>query len=110
MRNGLDGNACVVKLNFDEKINRNLVCMRCGKPINQKEQGRTRKFCSEKCRRVWWNENQQARNKSEDATYNYVCPYCGREFGAYGNKKRKYCSHNCYIRDRFWREEDERAD
>ncbi|RXM53885.1 RNA polymerase subunit sigma-70, partial [Clostridium tetani] len=32
--------------------------------------------------------------------------YCGKEFSAYGNKNRKYCSHNCYIRDRFWRDEE----
>ena len=51
-------------------------------------------------------ENQNERNKSEAATYKYTCPYCGKKFTPYGNKKRKYCSHNCYIKDRFWREED----
>ena len=27
--------------------------------------------------------------------------YCGRLFTAYGNKKRKYCSHRCYIEHRY---------
>lgn len=32
--------------------------------------------------------------------------YCGKAFVAYGNKDRKYCSHDCYIRDRFYQAED----
>lgn len=31
-----------------------------------------------------------------------------REFFSYGNKGRRYCSHACYIHDRFWREEEGR--
>lgn len=104
-RNGIDGESCVVALNVDEKIKRNLLCVCCGKPIKQKHQGRTRRFCSDECRRKWWNENQDKRNEKETAIYKYTCPYCGKEFSVYGNKKRKYCSHNCYIKDRFWREE-----
>ncbi len=26
-----------------------------------------------------------------------------RYFSAYGNKFRKYCSHDCYVMDRFWK-------
>ena len=26
---------------------------------------------------------------------------CGKPFTVYGNSKRKYCSHECYIRNRF---------
>lgn len=105
-RNGLEGDSCVVALNHDEKINRNLLCICCQKPIKQKSQGRTRRFCSTECRRKWWNEHQEARSKKETAIYKYTCPYCGRQFSVYGNKKRKYCSHDCYIKDRFWRDED----
>lgn len=105
-RNGLDGDSCVVALNVEEKVKRNLLCACCEKPIKQKEQGRTKKFCSEECRRKWWRENQSERNKSDDATYQYTCPHCGKEFSVYGNKKRKYCSHNCYIKDRFWRDDN----
>lgn len=103
-RNGLNGSSCVVALNVEEKLKRKLLCDCCGKAIKQKYQGRTRRFCSDECRRKWWNENQDKRNKNEAAIYKYICPHCGREFSVYGNKKRKYCSHNCYIKDRFWRE------
>lgn len=105
-RNGLYGDSCVVALNVEEKAKRNLLCICCEKPIKQKDKGRTRRFCSDKCRRQWWNENQDKRNKKETAIYKYTCPHCGKEFEVYGNKKRKYCGHDCYIKDRFWREED----
>ena len=29
------------------------------------------------------------------------CARCGKPFTAYGNAGRKYCSHSCYIADRF---------
>jgi endogenous inhibitor of DNA gyrase (YacG/DUF329 family) len=105
-RNSLDGDSCVVSLNVEEKIKRNVLCAYCVKPIKQKYQGRTRRFCSEECRRKWWNENQDKRIRKETATYKYTCPHCGKEFSCYGNKKRKYCSHGCYIKSRFWSEED----
>ncbi len=105
-RNGLDGDSQVVALNYEEKVKKHLLCACCGKPIKQKDKGRIRKFCSEGCRREWWKNNQQARNKTEEATYHYKCPHCGKTFSCYGNKKRKYCSHDCYIKSRFWREED----
>ena len=38
-----------------------------------------RGFCSDECRRKWWRENQRERNKSDDATYQYRCPHCGKE-------------------------------
>ncbi len=31
----------------------------------------------------------------------YRCPRCGSTFRAYRNRNRKYCSHECYIADRF---------
>jgi len=96
----------VIALNVEEKIKKNLLCTNCEKHIKQKSQGRTRRFCSEECRRKWWHEHQEERKKSETASYKYICPYCGKEFSVYGNKGRKYCSHNCYIKDRFWREEN----
>lgn len=105
-RNNLGGSSCVVALNLEEKKKRNLLCACCEKPIKQKTKGRIRRFCSDECRRKWWNQNQDERNKGEAATYKFTCPYCGKKFTVYGNKKRKYCSHNCYIKDRFWREED----
>ena len=46
-------------------------------------------------------------NKKETAMYPFTCTRCGKEFLSYGNQTRKYCSHDCYIRARFWEVEDE---
>lgn len=49
------------------------------------------------------------RNGLGDAAKNTIaCAHCGKPFTAYGNKERKYCSHNCYISDRFGEERDAR--
>jgi endogenous inhibitor of DNA gyrase (YacG/DUF329 family) len=106
-RYGLDGDPQVVSLNLEEKIRQNLHCACCHKPINQKGHGRARRFCSESCRRKWWNENQDKRNKKDKAIYKFVCPTCGKEFKCYGNKNRKYCSHDCFIKSRFWKEDED---
>lgn len=106
-RNCLDGNALVVALNIEEKIKQNKLCFCCKKPLKQKGKGRVRKFCSNECRRMWWRENPQARKIKETSVYHYTCSQCGKEFSCYGNKKRKFCSHDCYIKSRFWSEEDE---
>ncbi len=74
-------------------------CQRCGKSIVQPSGAREKKFCSDKCRMDWWNAHRDDVNK--EAFYDYVCECCGRHFRAYGNKRRKYCSHECYIADRF---------
>lgn len=74
-------------------------CRCCGKPLIQQEGRKEAKFCSDVCRRKWWNANlDQVKRK---AVYEYTCIGCGRPFSAYGNSHRKYCSHECYIRSRF---------
>jgi len=104
-RHHLNGPAEVVQLNSEVIKENSGLCLHCKNPIRQKKHGRTKKFCSDACRYTWWNENSGHRQKDR-ATYNYTCDNCGRKFSAYGNKVRKYCSHNCYIKSRFWGEED----
>lgn len=75
------------------------LCLYCRgiliQPIGRKE----KKFCSDKCRNKWWNSHlDQVKRK---AIYHYECPYCKRKFEVYGNAKRKYCCHACYVADRF---------
>ena len=80
------------------------LCLQCKKSIRQKKRGRTKKFCSDACRYTWWNEKPDKRGKKDAAIYHYTCQHCNRQFSSYGNKIRKYCSHDCYIKSRFWRE------
>lgn len=103
---GLDGYATALAINIKEKLQQSNSCSYCGKQMEQSSTGRPKKFCSDKCRREWWKAHPEAIAKKETAIYLLTCSYCGSSFESYGNKKRKYCSHNCYIRDRFWREED----
>lgn len=75
------------------------VCLCCGVAVKQNPGRKEKKFCSDKCRNKWWNANLDKVNRKAD--YKFVCEYCKKPFTAYGNKNRKYCSHECYIEDRF---------
>lgn len=78
-----------------------LVCKCCGVPITHTAHARKKVFCSTACRLKWWNEHlDQVERK---AVYSFTCAACGKEFTAYGDKERKYCCHECYIKDRFGR-------
>lgn len=91
-RNGLTGVASKTLVH---------TCRQCGKTLVQEEgqPTRTRKFCSEACRRAWWKVHPELINRK--AFYTAICAQCGKEFQSYGNNKRKYCCHQCYITARF---------
>ena len=75
------------------------VCKCCGKAVPQTAGRKEKKFCSDRCRMKWWNSHlDQVQRK---ANYDFVCPVCKKPFTVYGNANRKYCSHECYIEDRF---------
>lgn len=102
--NNMGGYAKATALNIQERMAEGKVCVCCGKEITQPENGRPRRFCSDQCRRQWWKLHPETGNRK--AVYSKVCAYCGKTFTAYGDNRRKYCGHSCYIRDRFWRDED----
>ena len=74
-------------------------CRECGKPIVQQEKMKKRIFCCKECREKWWTEHADKINRK--AVYSFICVECGKPFTAYGNKNRKYCSHECYVNHRF---------
>lgn len=69
------------------------VCLECGQPIMQPAGQKGKKFCSDVCRIKWWNHHTWLMKA------NNVCTHCGKPF--HGRKDRKYCSHACYIAERF---------
>lgn len=75
------------------------VCPCCGTEIVQRQKVKPRRFCSDKCRYAWWAMNDEVKKKK--ALYRITCRGCGKEFISYGNRERKYCSHECYIAARF---------
>ena len=82
----------------NEAVEVSPVCKQCGCPIEIKEKYKPRQFCSDKCRAAWWYANHDPKAKTE---YHMTCACCGKAFVSAGNKTRKYCSHQCYIADRF---------
>lgn len=72
-------------------------CECCGKEIQNIPGKKKKRFCSDKCRNAWWNENIDQIDKK--AQYELECAYCGKSFISYGNKGRKYCCHPCYVLD-----------
>ena len=74
-------------------------CRKCGILLNQMVGTKKRKFCSPECRIKWWAVHPEA--IKQKAVYTFTCPTCAKEFSIYGNASRKYCSHECYIANRF---------
>ena len=70
-----------------------LSCLACGQPITQPKGRKVKKFCSDACRMKWWNHHTELMKD------NAVCSHCGKSF--HGRAGRKYCSHDCYIAERF---------
>ncbi|MGX8703576.1 MAG: RNA polymerase subunit sigma-70 [bacterium] len=75
------------------------LCLHCGKELVHTPGKREKKFCCPECRQAWWNSHPQEVRRR--AIYSFTCRHCGKPFTAYGNSRRKYCCHDCYISDRF---------
>lgn len=95
-RKGLGG---VVAFTPNVTLTDTNVCECCGAEVIQNPGRKLKRFCSDRCRNKWWNEHLDQVDRR--ANYEYVCPHCNKPFTVYGNSKRKYCSHSCYIADRF---------
>ena len=83
-----------------ESSNEVIYCKKCGLPFNLNKKHPNQRFCSLSCKNRWWNKN---RNK--DSFKTFICPVCGVSFSAPNNSKRKYCSHACYIKSRYHKED-----
>lgn len=85
-----------------------VICLQCGKRLTRLQPERKRLFCSDECRYKWWNANRKLLPRPLGSREETLCANCGKPILDYARKKRRYCSHECYIRDRFWRLEDGR--
>ena len=74
-------------------------CKWCRKEISQVPGKKQKKFCSDRCRSKWWSRHVDKGNRK--AYYEITCQYCQTVFASYGNKNRKYCCHECYVKDRY---------
>ena len=97
IRNGIDAEKAT---KLAEKITAGTTqCENCGKAIKQDPQRKHKRFCSDGCRNQWWNKHLSLVKRK--AYYHFKCAYCGKEFELYGDRRRTYCSHECYIAARF---------
>jgi protein-arginine kinase activator protein McsA len=95
----LDMSINTVKSFWRREQEKKLYCRNCGKRLEQIPKQKPRIFCSTPCRMNWWRHNRD--KLAGKAYYHLTCQNCSAEFTCYGNKNRKYCSHNCYIQSRF---------
>ena len=75
------------------------LCRNCGAEIVQNPKARKKAFCSPDCRNTWWKAHPHP--SAQITAYQHTCTHCGKLFTAYGTAPRKYCSHACYIANRF---------
>ena len=76
-----------------------VVCRNCGRPLPQYPKRKQRKFAP---RLAAAHGGSCTRSLSiKPPSIRPPCAHCGQEFQSYGNRKRKYCSHACYIAARF---------
>ena len=73
-------------------------CLQCGNEIKQEQHRKTKKFCSDRCRMIWWREHSSLLRTPSKQTF--ICPVCREAFAAYSSTKQKYCSRLCYARSR----------
>lgn len=69
-------------------------CLTCGANVEQNQGRKKKKFCSDKCRGIYWREQ----HRKTEGMIECICAACGKKFYAYESKKRKYCSVGCYRR------------
>lgn len=97
---------CLSRVN--NKVNSSTVhpgyCKTCGKELIHNPGYRKKMFCSDGCRRDWWNRKENIKPGAKRAPNAFVCQNCGKTFYAYG-KDRKYCNKHCYLESRWKKEE-----
>lgn len=75
------------------------LCKHCGAVLNNTPGHRQKTFCSAVCQQKYWWENRNLMH--HHALISVTCPACGKSFTAYKGHHRKYCSHACYVADRY---------
>ena len=77
-------------------------CPTCGKTLVHTPGKKKKTFCSDTCRGKWWREYRECKEPWGMPLYLFTCKACGKQFEAFGNPDRKYCSHDCYITYRYY--------
>ena len=74
------------------RITTNLThCKQCGAPLDQSKPGKTRSFCDDHCRTLYWNTHRDLSRRA--SAHKQTCEICGRTFFTYHGR---FCSRACY--------------
>ena len=60
-RNGLIGIGSVVALNNEISVQLGLICKNCGRRLKHTEGKRRKVYCSDRCRKEYWNLNNEVK-------------------------------------------------
>ena len=66
-------------------------CRHCGAPLDQTQRGKSKSFCTDRCRMAFWNEHRDLSRRA--SAHRQICEVCGHAFYTYGGR---YCSRACY--------------
>lgn len=80
--------ASICKRSKERQIER---CKNCGVVIKQTLGHRRRIYCSARCRKKWWKNN----DGNHYINNKVICLSCGRKFIYHETKIRRYCSLAC---------------
>ena len=80
-RNDIGGNKASWAVARDRKY-----CPECGVKLEQSYRTKPRRFCSDACRKAWWNHHQKQLHSEK--VRSFVCWNCGKTFTAYGSSDR----------------------
>lgn len=73
-------------------------CKNCGADLGENAAIYKKQFCCDGCRTAWWNAHR--RMLRHTPAYTRTCAYCGEPFSIYGRPNQRYCSRDCYQRQR----------
>jgi len=74
------------------------LCLDCNKRLKQATGHRQKKYCSDKCRMNYWKSHKDEIKRSLD--YSVECSHCHRVFFTYQSLNRKYCSRDCFLKNK----------
>lgn len=88
----------VAAVQIQQKTYEGVLCRNCGAVLVHKPGFKKKSFCSDKCRRNWWNAHEFEMNKHSETLH--TCEHCKKTFMSYSSRKNRFCSRDCFYKYR----------
>lgn len=76
-------------------------CLQCSSKLKQTKGHRQKTFCCDKCRMEYWKNHKKEIKRKPD--YLVECSHCHNNFLTYKSLNRKYCSRDCFFKNKVKR-------